>query len=113
MAGRLTVKMLEVAAPLMNCIIRGTEMCYADPVSSVPIFKPNSPTGTTSLSHCSFHQTDAIASSAHGTQPDQSISPGKAGLFDRKVGDVIASSVLPVPSHLGRDLSDVSVQEPP
>lgn len=28
-AGRLTVKMLEVAAPLMNCIIRGTEICYA------------------------------------------------------------------------------------
>lgn len=111
--GRLTVKMLEVAAPLMNCIIRGMEMCYVGRVSSVLIFENKSPTGQISHPHRSFHQTDAVASSAHGTQPNQSISPNKAGFFDGKVGYIIASSVLPVSSHLGRDLSDVSVQEPP
>lgn len=67
MAGRLTVKMLEVAAPLMNCIIRGTEMCYVDPVSSIPIFDKISSTGLASLSHRSFHQANAVASSAYGT----------------------------------------------
>lgn len=34
----LTVKILDVAAPLMNCIIRGTEMCYIGPISLVTVF---------------------------------------------------------------------------